>query len=513
MRLSLRILLGLTLLAAAACGQSAAPEVDQPAAGTATAGAAQTETEDAQGAAPDRDDAEQFAAAGEFLQPWLGDLDGMEERRVIRLLTVYSVGIYYIEQGQEKGLTKELARLFEKFINKHVQGKRKVYVAIIPVARDQLLPALLAGRGDLVVANLSITPEREELIDFSIPVSKPINEILVTGPAAPELDSIEDLAGKTLYVRHSSSYRESVEALNDMLARAGARPVDIKTVDESLEDEDLIEMVSTGLLPWAIIDDYKPDMWKGVFEDLQPRPDIVFREGARIAWGMRKDSPLLASAVNAFLKQNRAGTLVGNVLINRYINDFDWAHNALSTADYALFKRLAHLFKKYGEAYEIDYLLAVAQGYQESRLDQSARAQTGAVGIMQILPATASDPNVGIDNILETENNIHAGMKYLNFLRERYFSDPDIDLQNRTLMALAAYNAGPARMIKLRDKAAKLGYDPNVWFDNVELVAAREVGSEPVRYVANIVKYYTAYRHSLETLAQRESARQEACID
>ncbi len=511
MRLSLRILLVLTLLAAVACGQSAAPEVDQQGAGTATAGAA--ETEDAHGAAIAWDDAEQFAAAGEFMQPWLGDLDGMEERRVIRLLTVYSVGNYYIEQGQEKGLTKELARLFETFINKRVQGKRKVYVAIIPVARDQLIPALLAGRGDLVVANLSITPEREELIDFSIPVSKPINEILVTGPAAPELDSIEDLAGKTLYVRHSSSYRESVEALNDMLAQAGARPVDIKAVDESLEDEDLIEMVNTGLLPWAVIDDYKPDMWKGVFEDLQPRPDIVFREGARIAWGMRKDSPLLASAINAFLKQNRAGTLVGNVLINRYINDFDWADNALSTEDYALFKRLAHLFEKYGEAYEIDYLLAVAQGYQESRLDQSARSHTGAVGIMQILPATASDPNVGIDNILETENNIQAGMKYLNFLRERYFSDPDIDRENRTLMALAAYNTGPARMINLRGKAARLGYDPNVWFDNVELVAAREVGSEPVRYVANIVKYYTAYRHSLETLAEREIARGQAGID
>ena len=515
MRLILRLLLVLMLIAAAACGQSAAPEVAGQEPGRDATRPANTggEAEKIDSSAVDWNDAEQFEAAGEFMQPWVGDLDGMEKRRVIRILSVYSVGSYYIDQGQEKGLTKELARLFEHFINKRVQGKQKIYAAIIPVARDQLIPALLAGRGDLVVANLSITPEREELIDFSIPVSKPLREILVTGPSAPGLESIDDLAGKTLYVRHSSSYRESVEQLNTRLAQAGKAPVKIRAVDESLEDVDLIEMVNTGLLPWAIIDDYKLNMWKDMFASLQPRPDIVFREGARIAWAMRPDSPQLEEAVNAFLKKNRAGTLVGNVLINRYVNDFDWADNALSTADYALFKRLAQLFEKYGETYEIDYLLAVAQGYQESRLNQSARSHTGAIGIMQMLPATAGDPNVNISDIEQTENNIHAGMKYLNFLRQRYFSDPGIDHTNRTLMALAAYNAGPARMINLRARAAKLGYDPNVWFDNVELVAARDVGREPVTYVANIVKYYTAYRHSVETLAERETARQEAGID
>lgn len=508
MTLVSRILLALTLLAAAGCGQSTPPEGAAQTAGATAAQVAGTQ-DDA------RDETGLEEAPGEFLQPWVGDLDGMEERRVIRLLTVYSVGNYYIDHGQEKGLTKELARLLETFINKRVQRpkNKRIHVAIIPVARDQLIPALLAGRGDLIVANLSITPEREEIIDFSIPVSRPIREILVTGPSAPALEAVEDLAGQAVYLRYSSSYRESLEQLNSRLGRAGLDPVRIKAVDESLEDEDLIEMVNTGLLPWAVIDDYKLDMWKDVFEDLQPRPDIVLREGARIAWGMRKDSPLLASAVNNFLKKNRAGTLVGNVLINRYITNFDWATNALSPRDYALFEQLEQLFRKYGETYEIDYLLAVAQAYQESRLDQSARSRSGAIGIMQVLPATARDPNVDISNIEETENNIQAGMKYLNFLRQRYFSDPEIDQVNRTLMALAAYNTGPARMINLRNKAAKLGYDPNIWFDNVELVAARDVGSEPVRYVANIVKYYTAYRHSVETLAEREQARREAGID
>ncbi|MCB1853331.1 MAG: transporter substrate-binding domain-containing protein, partial [Halieaceae bacterium] len=287
MTLITRLLLAATLLSVTACGQSDLSQAARP-----TAAVAEKE---AQAPTPTTREIDSLAgqppSEGPFLAPWVGDLDGMEERRVIRILTVYSVGHYYIEDGQEKGFTKEMAHLFETFINKHRTSKQKVYVAIIPVARDQLIPALLAGRGDLVMASLSITPEREELVDFSIPVSKPIREILVTGPSAPELGSIEDLAGRTLSVRHSSSYRESLEQLNATLVAAGRPPVKIRAVDESLEDEDLIEMVNTGLLPWAVIDDYKLHMWQGVFEQLQPRPDIVFREGALIAWAMRPDSP------------------------------------------------------------------------------------------------------------------------------------------------------------------------------------------------------------------------------
>jgi membrane-bound lytic murein transglycosylase MltF len=446
--------------------------------------------------------------------PWLGDLTGMIERRVIRVLTVHSAGQFYLQGGQERGITKEFARRFEKFINKQYGNKKtRVYIALIPVARDELILGLNSGRGDLVMASLSITPEREQLVDFSAPVTRPLNEILVTGPSAPALASIDDLAGETVYVRKSSSYRESLQELNEKLQAAGRKPVELEYVDESLEDDDLIEMVNSGLLPWAVVDDYKLQMWEGVFTELRAREDIVLRSGGRIAWAFRKNSPELAKAVNTFLKSNRQGTLVGNVLIKRYVTEFDWAQNALSSEDYARFEGLLDVFRKYGQMYEIDHMLLAAQGYQESRLQQSARSAAGAVGIMQILPTTAADPNIGITGIEKPDANIHAGTKYLAFLRNRYFSDPDIDPVNQTLMSLAAYNAGPRRMINLRNKAAKLGYNPNIWFDNVELVAASDVGQEPVQYVARIFKYYLAYRYAMRTLERREAAREEAGIE
>lgn len=447
-----------------------------------------------------------------FRATWTGDLDTMDDNRVIRMLTVYSPGRYYLEDnGEEKGLVKEMATRFEDFINKRLKRKTvRVSVAIIPMARSQLIPALLAGHGDIINASLSITPERAEIMDFSIPATKPISEILITGPKAATLQSIDDLSGRTLYVRQSSSYRESVETLNARLEAEGKEPVNIELVSEFLEDDDLIEMVDKGLLPWAIVDDYKLALWKDVFTNTVARQDIVFREGGRIGWVFREDSPLLESAINDFMKKNREGTLVGNVLKNRYIRDFDWAANALDDSDYERFLDLQQIFKKYGEQYRVDYLVAAAQGYQESRLNQKARSNAGAVGVMQLLPSTAKDKNVGIHDIHNVDSNIHAGIKYLDFLRTRYFDDPTIDPRNKTLLALAAYNAGPTRMINMRNKAKKLGYDPNVWFDNVELVAAKEIGRETVQYVSNIYKYYIAYRYTLEQQAGHAEARKRA---
>jgi membrane-bound lytic murein transglycosylase MltF len=210
---------------------------------------------------------------------------------------------------------------------------------------------------------------------------------------------------------------------------------------------------------------------------------------------------------------HRQGTLLGNVLINRYTRDYDWTHNALEPSDYQRFLDAVEIFRKYGDQYGFDFLIVSAQGYQESRLDQSARSKAGAIGIMQLLPSTAADPNVGIPDITTKENNIHAGIKYLNFIRNRYFDDPEIDRLNQTYFALAAYNAGPARVAGLRKKAAQQGYDPDVWFDNVEIVAAKEIGHETVSYVANIMKYYAVYRLSMVRALQRMEARESVSVE
>jgi len=443
-------------------------------------------------------------------EPWSGDLDGMIERRVIRVLTVYGVPRYFLEGPQQKGMVYETFMEFEKSLNAQEKtGNLKVSVIFIPVAWDQLIPGLIEGRGDIAAASLTITPERQALVEFSDPASKPISEVLVTGPTAPPVQTLQDLAGQTVHVRPSSSYFASLQALSTTLTDAGLPAIDIQPLSELLEDEDILEMVHAGLLPWTVVDDFQAEAWVDAFDQLTVRDDLVLRSEGLIGFAFRQDSPQLADRLNKFLKTHRQGTLFGNTIVNRYVRDFDFVDNALHPDDYARFQRMSETFKHYGDQYGVDYLMAAAQGYQESRLDQSVRSSSGAIGVMQLLPSTAKDPNVGIPDIQVEEKNIHAGIKYLQFIRGRYFDDPGMDTLNQTLMSFASYNAGPARVNGLREAAAKEGLDPDLWFNNVEVIAAREIGRETVQYVANIYKYYTAYLMATEQAIKREAEREQ----
>ena len=441
------------------------------------------------------------------VMPQFGDLDTMVERRAIRVLTVYGPGRYFLKDGP-RGTVQEYANKLQKVVNEAFKtGLLTVQVPVIPVARDQLFPALQAGYGDIVMAGTTITDNRQVGVDFTNPVSKPLKEVLITGPSAPRLGSLADLSDQTVYLRLSSSYAESVRKLSQTLVEQGQAPIRIEAVDESLEDEDLIEMVDTGLLPWAVVDDYKPQMWREVFTRVTVRDDLVLREGARLAWAIRPDSPQLKTFLDTFLKENREGTLFGNIIRNRYIRDFNWTENAMGATELSRYHKLSALFRKYGTDYGMDPTLLAAQGFQESRLDQSVRSPVGAIGVMQLLPSTAKDKNVAIPNIDELEPNIEAGAKYMAFLKERYFSGPELDELNASLLALASYNAGPGRIRRLRREAAERGYDHNLWFDNVEVIVAEQVGRETVQYVSNIFKYYLTYRWINTADAERAAAR------
>ena len=441
------------------------------------------------------------------VMPQFGDLDTMVERRAIRVLTVYGPGRYFLKDGP-RGTVQEYADKLQKVVNEAFKtGLLTVQVPVIPVARDQLFPALQAGYGDIVMAGTTVTDNRQVGVDFTNPVSKPLKEVLITGPSAPRLGSLADLSDQTVYLRLSSSYAESVRKLSQTLVEQGQAPIRIEAVDESLEDEDLIEMVDTGLLPWAVVDDYKPQMWREVFTRVTVRDDLVLREGARLAWAIRPDSPQLKTFLDTFLKENREGTLFGNIIRNRYIRDFNWTENAMGATELSRYHKLSALFRKYGTEYGMDPTLLAAQGFQESRLDQSVRSPAGAIGVMQLLPSTAKDNNVAIPNIDELEPNIEAGAKYMAFLKERYFSSPELDELNGSLLALASYNAGPGRIRRLRREAAERGYDHNLWFDNVEVIVAEQVGRETVQYVSNIFKYYLTYRWINTADAERAAAR------
>jgi membrane-bound lytic murein transglycosylase MltF len=368
-----------------------------------------------------------------------------------------------------------------------------------------MFPALQEGRVDLLAATLTITPDRQKLAAFSDPTRTGVNEIVVTGPGAPAVKTADDLSGRQVFVRRTSSYYQSLVALNHSLASRKMAPVTIKEAPEVLEDDDILEMVNAGLTEITVVDDYMAQFWQQVFPNLQLHPTATLRAGGRIAVAFRKDNPKIREAANEWIRKNGRGSAFGNILDKRYLQNPGYAKSATSEAERRKFTALTELFRKYGEQYDIDYLLMAAQGYQESRLDQNAKSHVGAVGIMQLMPATGREMAVG--DIQQIEPNVHAGVKYIRHLVDEYFKDDPMDPLNKWLMAFASYNAGPGRVKQLRQIARSRGLDPNVWFGNVERVASERIGRETVQYVSNIFKYYVAYKLVLEQQARTKDKR------
>ncbi len=446
-----------------------------------------------------------------IMQPQKGDLPDMINRRAIRVLTTYSKTFFFIDKGTQRGATHDLFIALEKDLNNQLAKEKKlkqkhlkVRIVFIPVTRDNLFKALNEGKGDIAAANLTITSSRQEQVAFTTPLYSDVKELLVSGPSSPDVKNLEQLSGKTVFVRRSSSYYESLQRLNARFAKASLPPVILQEAPEALEDEDLLEMLNAGLIPLIVVDRHKALFWKQVFPKIQVHENIVLRDGGSIAWAVRKDNPQLLAELNNFVKHNRQGSTLGNTILLRYLKNATYVKNAAANRERAKFLQMVEIFRKYGERYDVDWLLMAAQGYQESRLNQSVRSHVGAIGVMQVMPATGKELKVG--DIKKIDPNIHAGVKYMRWMIDHYYGDQPMTPLDKALFSFASYNAGPARIARLRTETQKRGFDPNIWFGNVENLAAEKIGAETVTYVSNIYKYYIAYRLIMDDIARKQKA-------
>ncbi|HJY88825.1 MAG TPA: lytic transglycosylase F [Candidatus Acidoferrum sp.] len=429
----------------------------------------------------------------------VGDLEGMRERHQIRVLVVPSHSGFFYDRGVPHGIYYEAFDEFQRFANQKLRtGSLRMNVTFIPVRPEQLEHALLEGVGDVVGYGVIVTPEREKAILFTTPIDSNVKQVIVTGPKAPPITNLEDLSGKEVHVNALTVYYESLQRLSKEFQNAGRPPILVKAADPNLTDEDLLEMVNAGLIPATVTINIRAEFWSKVLPHLTLHPDIVLKKEEQLAFATRKDSPELRQLLDEFVQGHQMGTSFGNTLLRRYLQSAKWVKDATSSEEMEKFQAYVRYFKKYAAQYDFDYLMLVAQGYQESGLDQNRKNPSGAEGIMQVMPKLAAAPPINISNVDIAENNIHAGAKMLHNIAETYFKDDNLDATNKTLMVFASYNAGPSRILRLRKKAASEGLDANQWFGNVELVVAKDVGQETVQYVSNIYKYYVAYKLTLE---------------
>ncbi len=432
-------------------------------------------------------------------ETYFNDLPGLLQKKYIRVLTTLNRTNFFVSNGHLVGYEYALLNKYQEFLNKQMDNEKlRVVLEFIPVARDELIPKLVNGYGDIAAAGLTITAARKKKVAFTKPYLTGVNEVVVSHKGRFQPDRVEDLSGKKVYVRKSSSYYDSLTKLNKRLRRDGKKPVQIVKVSEEMETESILEMVNSGAIDITVADSHLAEAWSEVLPDIEIYENVTLRKNSKIAWMVRKTNPKLRASLNKFLKTHKRGTLLGNIYFKRYYKRVDKLKNPKEIKEWEKLKRYKGVIMKYAARYDFDWLLVVAMAFQESGLDNGRKSESGAVGLMQILPSTARDKKIGIKNVEKLDNNVHAALKYLDFLRTHYFNSDEMTRRDQVRMALAAYNAGPSNILKARSLADKMGLDKNKWFRNVEIAVLRIIGQETVRYVSNINKYYVLYQTLLE---------------
>ncbi len=441
---------------------------------------------------------------------WTGDWDEIQKHSTLRMLVLYNKTGFFYDKGRPRGVLPDMAEEMERYLNKKLKtGAKKFKVAFIPVSPAQLEKYLNDGYGDVIASVVIVTPEREKLVDFSMPIISggKVKLVVVTGKNGPQIASLDDLSGKEIYVNPITLSYKLLKERSQQLKAAGRPEILVKESDPNLTDEDLLEMTNAGVIPATAVFDYRAELWSAVLPDIVVHRDIALTNDANLAWAMRKNSPQLKAVLDDFLKDHREGTLFGRMMLKKYYENKKFIKNATSQGEVKKFQSYVKYFQKYAAEYNFDYLMLAAQGYQESMLQQERVSPRGAVGIMQVLPKYAAAKPINIPNVRTAEPNIHAGTKMLAQIAKTYFNDPGITPMDKTLLTFAAYNAGPNRIVRLRKETESQGLDPNKWFGNVEMMVAKDIGQETVQYVSNIYKYYVAYKMAVEQKQVREAAK------
>jgi membrane-bound lytic murein transglycosylase MltF len=440
---------------------------------------------------------------------YTGDWDELKKRGVLRLLVLYNKTGFFYDKGRPRGVVPDTADELEIYLNKKLKTRAKKFkVVFIPVTPSQLEKDLNEGYGDVIASVVTVTPERERRLDFSIPIISGLKLVVVSEKNGPQVSTVDDLSGQEIYVNRISLAYDLLQEQNRKFKQAGKPEIVIKESDPNMTEEDLLEMTNAGLIPATVAYDYRADLWSTVLPNIVINRNFTLLNIDSVAWVMRKNSPQLKALLDDFLKTHRQGTAFGRVMFSKYIANKKFIKNATSEAEIRRFKSYVEYFKQYGAQYNFDYLMLAAQGYQESMLQQDRVSPRGAVGVMQVLPKYSAAYPINIPDVRNAKSNIHAGTKMLALISKTYFNDPEISKVDKTLFTFASYNAGQNRIVRLRKQAAKQGLDPNKWFGNVELMVAQDIGQETVQYVANIYKYYVAYKMAVAQQQVREAAKQ-----
>ncbi len=442
-----------------------------------------------------------------------GDLPQIIQRQSLRVLVAFDNVGFFMNKGQQDGLYVALMDKYKQFLQKTYPEANNLKIYFIPVPQDQMEQLVSAGYGDIAFG-LTQTDELKRYIDFTIPEKQWLKEIAVTRAGSPPIKTIEDFAGRYFWVREKSSYYESLKSLNVYLRAMRLKPVMIIKAEEYLTDSDLIDMVAKGEILNTIVEDSRLTVYQRYFNNVVFNTSVPLKANSSLSWGIRRGSREFFRSLNKFLLLYRDGTSLGTPIYDRYLRTVptyasrnDRTNNEWLGIKAEDFVKYARVFKKYGAQYNLDWMLLMAQGYQESTLNPNAKSNRGAVGIMQVLPSTANERYINVHNVNDIDNNVNAGTKYMRYILDHYFQDQLISDDEKLLFALASYNCGPNRIREYQREAKTRGLNHYLWFDNVEKIAMEKGAFETVKYVRNISSLYISYKNTYALQQKKQAVR------
>lgn len=415
-----------------------------------------------------------------------GGLRKIIKQKYLRVLTTKNPYDYYIYQGKTKGIQYEMVKEFTKYLNKKYikKGDLKIVFELIPVDFDQLIPMLNAGKGDIIAVGLTKTQKRLSQVQFTVPYQK-VNDVIITRKELVK----ETWRGKTFHVQKDSSYKKFLKEQGSL--------VRIKEIDSNFNAADLIQFISLKKYDYTLVNSYWAQTISKGFKNLVIIKDKSFRKKVEISWAVRKKTKDLLQELNTFLPKVKKGSYIGNLLNYKYFYDIGKIQSKEFDIKTSTLSKFDKDIKQFAKVFKFDWRLLAALCYQESRFDPKIINKWGAIGLFQIKQMTADEPYIAIKEISgekNYKNNINAGVKYLAWIKNRYFdSKPGMSEQARLRMMMAAYNAGPRRVLQAINKAKEMGLNPDIWFRNVELAMLKLGYPEPVVYVSEINKRYVSY--------------------
>jgi membrane-bound lytic murein transglycosylase MltF len=430
---------------------------------------------------------------------WTGTYEQMLQHGQIRVAVPYDRTIYVNDKGTPRGLAVEMAKGFQTWLNQQYAAQLKgksISVKLIPTNAADLFTSLSTGKSDMVIGDLGLyepLPNAHQyILSHAVKMER---EVLIAGPSSIAITSPEDLSGQTVYGGRNTNFPATLAELNKNLERERKPLVKLVSPVGTLDGEDLLEMVDSGLIPFVIMSDWRAQLWQPIYKKMVIHEDIFSKDSGWIGWGVRSSNQDLNDVITNFSNSNGYDAALKSYRTQEYKEHIQGLKDPIEKSAWARFESMRPLFVKYGAQYNLDPLFIAALGFQETLLNQNAESKVGAIGVMQLMPATGSSLGVGDIHLLEP--NIHAGADYMNQLITKYFPDAQFRGDNRALFAIASYNIGPNNVAKARDQAKSMGFDPNEWFKNVEFIATERMGYEPMIYVRNVYKYFISYELKL----------------